>query len=423
MWKELYVLPVFQQLAQKGLAIKGARVGFGGAHTAFSRGAPKFWNGDGFFTHVDTVGKKYNFFVGGAFTQSIGGIHGKVHVDGNIFMSIPGLCGDSWRDMFGKGRWSAAAKASLALKVNLLGANINIAAGEANVFMSLGGDQPRKACTTYGEVSGTASPSGVFFNGQMRTPQPFGSSIIADFFPSVEASVDAYLLSNEGSTVVSKTLQNQMQADLEGVLEVITGLKDTFIAALNGANFESVIKVLSAIRIQLECTTSGSIQCWAANPLFTKAAESLQRILDLAMESGFGAAALGGLGIARAQGAAMGVRMAEGISSFNGDNSKPGSVETTTDYMNAAKKKARILIAKLKNKRADVEAGFGSALSIIANNLLLAAQQPFTEITDLSAGFGLRGKVQLRLGHILSKGIAMATGGPTFDYFGIQAVC
>ena len=426
MWKELYVLPVFQQLAQKGLAIQGARMGLGGEYEPFGGESPQFWNGDETFVHSDAVNMKSNFFVGGAVTQSLGNTV-KVRFDSNVFMTIPGLCGDSWRDAFGAGPWSAAAQGDVELQTSLLGGSLTFAVTKANIFMSLGGDQQRKVCTDYGSgnvatnTAGTANPSGVFFSGNLKTPNLFGSSILAKFLPSMEANVDAYLLANhdDGAVAGSKVLGAQIQEDLKGVLETINAVKDKLVSALSGNKLAAIMGALADLRSQLGCAGSGAILCWSTNPLFKKAAEFLQSILDTATAAGL-TIPTSTLASKKALQAAERIGTFAAAGQRKGGDVGPPTVASPPTSAGAANK----VIGILKAKVAAITSSFESAAEVIANNLVAAAEQPLTEITDLSAGFGVRGRVRLDLGYALRFAVKETsraiTGVPlNLDYVGV----
>ena len=196
-WSAVSSLPMFQQLAKQGLAITSGRLGIGGKIEAFPGKKPHFWNGAEHFEHGDST--KYNFYVGGTAVQTVGDT--KLTIDGNFFMAVPGLCGD-FRGVFGSGAWSAAVRASVSLESTMMGGPLELAMAEAKMLLTFGGPNKREVCTKRGN-----NPSGVFFNGRLKTSNPFKGNIVGSFFPSLEADVDVYLLASYNLQAVTHTTE------------------------------------------------------------------------------------------------------------------------------------------------------------------------------------------------------------------------
>ena len=209
--------------------------------------------------------------------------------------------------------------------------------------VSLGGATPRAACTTWGENGGNAiNPSGVFFNGQMpKGTHPFAKvAIIGSLFKRLEASIDGYMLAQEGASFKSVTIVSMTKEGLGDVVKTLQQIQETLNQAIGASDDGAIRSAAARLQRVLSCAGPGTTMCWAANPLFTEAARILQGILDL---------------------------------------------------VDAGARGERLLSAVVMKTR------FESATKAIraGQSKLDTETQLYTELTDLSAGFGLRATVNM----------------------------
>ena len=334
--------PLLQQLAKQGLAVKSGRLGIGGKLEAFPGKKPQFWNGAEHFEHGDST--KYNFYVGGTAVQTMGDT--KLTIDGNFFMALPGLCGD-FRDVLGSGAWSAAVRASVSLDYVMMGMPFELAVAEAKMLLSFGGANKREACTPYG-YGNKANPSGVFFNGRLKTGNPFKNNIVGQFFPSLEADVDVYLLANEGTQFIPASVKKQWEDDLGAIIDHIKGLKSTVADALQIKNYDKLVFLAGSLRDLYSCAKSlGAAFCWASNPVYAKAVAKLVGIVDL------------------------------------------------------VRKLVKEKTADLQAQTATIITSFTAAVQLLTSNVAAAGTRLAAELTDLSDGFGIKARAGLRIGSAL----------------------
>lgn len=210
--------------------------------------------------------------------------------------------------------------------------------------VSLGGATPRAACTTWGKSGDAINPSGVFFNGQIKMDKgkhPFAKvPVVGKLFRRLEANIDGYVLAQEGANFKSLAVVKLIKEDLADVVLSLQQIQDSLNQAIGGSNNVAILSAAARLRGVLSCAAPGSTTCWAANPLFTEAASVLQGILDLV------------------------------------DAGSPGECLLSADETKS----------RFESAAEAIRAGTGK---------LDAETQLYTELTDLSAGFGLRASVML----------------------------
>ena len=267
----------------------------------------------------------------------------QVMINGDFFLSMPGLCGD-FRDTMGSGSFSAAINADVSIRAQMMGARMELAVARAQMLLTLGGANKREACTKYGYGS-SANPSGLFFKGQLKTRDPFRGNIIGSFFPTMEADVDVFLLANEATTFIPPSVKKQWEEGLVGVIKAIGVLKAALADAMQAKSYPKIIAAGKAIEALYSCAKSGGgVFCWASSPIYAKPVTFLNDVVALIQQ-------------------------------------------TPKDK-----------IASLQAKLGDINTKMVAATTLLGKNIAAAGTRLAAQLTDLADGFGMRAKVGVQFG-------------------------
>lgn len=290
-------LPFLKSLAASGLSIASTRIGLGGKLDAFPSGAAHFWNGAQEFEHCFKT--ENNFYIGGAVRYNLGG-SASIHIDGEFFFYLPGLCGD-FPNLLAGDAWSMGARGNVRIDIDLWSWTIPVQLASVDVLLSLGGSSTdRKACTTWG-YGDCASPSGIFFTGRLTSPNPFYGTLLESLLPTFEAEVNFYFLMNQQELATPAYVKQHFQDKVSGVQTQLNGFKSDLEAAINVGNDlgKQIQLVRNGIKAVMTCAdarkkivqadgwmesikaAAAAYNCWGVRDDFVPGARALVKAVKL----------------------------------------------------------------------------------------------------------------------------------------------